>query len=48
MPKISNHFQEYAQDILDNYLIRKSDLVVEIASNDGILLKFFKDKGYKS
>lgn len=47
MPKISTHFQQYAQDIIENYLKESSDLVVEIASNDGILLKFFKEKGYR-
>lgn len=46
MPKISNHFKAYAEDIMARYL-GHGDFVVEIASNDGILLKFFQDKGYK-
>lgn len=46
MPKLSNHFQKYAEDVMRRFL-KKGDFVVEIASNDGILLKFFQDNGYK-
>lgn len=46
MPKISDHFRKYAEIIMKRYL-KKGDFVVEIASNDGILLKFFKDSGYR-
>lgn len=46
MPKISNHFKAYAEDVMARYL-KPNDFVVEIASNDGILLKFFQDKGFK-
>lgn len=45
MPKLSNHFKAYAEEVTDRFL-EPNDFVVEIASNDGILLKFFKDKGY--
>lgn len=47
MPKISTHFQQYAEYVIEKYLEKNSDLVVEIASNDGILLKFFKDKRFQ-
>ena len=47
MHKISNHFKSYAEDIMKRFL-KPDDLVVEIASNDGILLKFFQDAGYKA
>jgi hypothetical protein len=47
MPKLSDHFRQYAEDIMNRFL-KENDFVVEIASNDGILLKFFKDSGYKS
>jgi len=47
MPKISNHFKRYAEDIIERFL-RKNDFVAEIASNDGILLKFFKDLGFRT
>lgn len=46
MPKISNHFKDYAEDVMSRFL-KQGEFVVEIASNDGILLKFFKDSGYK-
>ena len=46
MPKLSNHFQSYAEDVMERFL-KPGNFVVEIASNDGILLKFFKDSGYK-
>ncbi len=47
MPKISNHFKAYAEDIMARFL-KAGELVVEIASNDGILLKFFQDAGFKA
>jgi len=47
MPKISNHFKAYAEDVMRRFL-KPGDLVVEIASNDGILLKFFQDAGFRA
>lgn len=47
MPRISNHFKSYAEDVMRRFL-KQGDLVVEIASNDGILLKFFQDAGFKA
>ncbi len=46
MPRISNHFREYAQDVIERFL-EPDDFVIEIASNDGILLKFFKDNNFR-
>lgn len=46
MPKLSSHFSRYAEDVMERYL-SPGDFVAEIASNDGILLKFFKDHGYR-
>lgn len=46
MPKLSNHFKTYAEDVINRFL-KKGGSVVELACNDGILLKHFKDKGYK-
>lgn len=43
MPGLENYFQEYADDVKRRFL-KKDDLVVEIGSNDGILLNLFKDK----
>lgn len=46
MPKLSDHFLKYANDVMERFL-SPGDFVFEIASNDGILLKHFSDKGYK-
>lgn len=46
MPKLSNHFKAYAEEVTNRFL-KPNDFVVEIASNDGILLKFFQEKGYR-
>lgn len=47
MPKLSNHFQSYAEDVIARFLKKKNDLVVEVGSNDGILLRFFKERGFR-
>lgn len=47
MPALSEHFREYADDIMSRYLRDRTDLVAEIGSNDGILLQYFKEKGYR-
>lgn len=42
------HNEEYAQTIVDFLRLDRDDLVVEIASNDGSLLKFFDKHGVKT
>ncbi len=43
MPGLKEYFQEYAED-LKNRFIEKDDFVVEIGSNDGLMLGLLKDK----
>ncbi len=41
------HFEEYANSVFHNLKLKKNDLVVEMGSNDGVLLKPFKKLGAK-
>lgn len=41
------HFKKFSNQVEKNYLVSKQDLVLEIGSNDGILIQNFKKKGYK-
>lgn len=42
MPGLDKYFQPYADDVRDRFLTGRDDLVVEIGSNDGILLNLLK------
>lgn len=46
-PQLLKHFDQYAQDVFQRYPQHTKKLVLEIASNDGILLKSFKQRGAK-
>ena len=41
------HFKEYADEIIQKYKPKKNSLVIDVGSNDGTLLHFFKDYGLK-
>jgi SAM-dependent methyltransferase len=41
------HFKRYAQSVISSLDIRKGSLVVEMGSNDGSLLKAFKNEGMR-
>ena len=42
-----NHSNEFASKMISEYSITNEDLVLEIASNDGYLLQYFKSSGIK-
>lgn len=46
-PVFIAHFEDYAKDIFDKFKLDKNSFVVDIGSNDGILLKPFKKLGTK-
>ena len=41
------HFQKYADDVMESFRPAPDSLVMELGSNDGTLLRFFKDKGMR-
>lgn len=47
MPTLSDHFRRYVEDLMARFLTGPTDLVVEIGSNDGVLLHWFKQHGYR-
>ncbi|MEY2508787.1 MAG: hypothetical protein QOH01_3116 [Verrucomicrobiota bacterium] len=44
-PSFVDHFRRYAEDVLWRFEFTPGQLVVDIGSNDGTLLRFFKEKG---
>jgi hypothetical protein len=39
------HSKAYCNEVVEKYNITKDDWVLELASNDGYMLKYFKEKG---
>ena len=39
------HFRDYAEFVIENYSIAEGSLVVDIGSNDGVLLGYFQERG---
>lgn len=46
-PVFVKHLREYAAEIIDRFAIPQGALVLDIGSNDGTALSFFKDAGYR-
>lgn len=44
-PVFIKHFEDYAESVFKKLRLRKNDLVIDIGSNDGILLRPFKKLG---
>lgn len=44
---IVNHFKEVSEKAISNFSPKAGSLVVDIGSNDGTLLRFFKNAGYQ-
>ena len=44
---MQNHFQALSKKIINNFSINKDDLIIEIGNNDGGMVRFFNDLGYK-
>lgn len=46
-PVFVEHFERYAHDVIVRYIPPSGSLVVDVGSNDGTLLSFFRKKGFK-
>ena len=46
-PSFVAHFEQYAKDVLARFHPKPGSLVLDIGSNDGTLLRFFKDAGMR-
>lgn len=45
---LSSHFQNYVEDVLGRGFLSPGTLVVDLGSNDGVLLGYFKNHGFRT
>jgi len=46
-PVLVRHFEDYAESVVGRFALETNDLVVDVGSNDGTLLKAFKARGMR-
>jgi len=46
-PVFVEHFRKYAEEVLGTVKAKANSLVIDIGSNDGTLLRFYKDAGHR-
>ncbi|MBI4062715.1 MAG: methyltransferase domain-containing protein [Elusimicrobia bacterium] len=46
-PVFVEHFKNYARYAIEHFKLKKDSFVIDIGSNDGTLLKFFKEEGFR-
>jgi SAM-dependent methyltransferase len=46
-PGLNNHFKNYASHVASKIGLKQESLVVDVGSNDGTLLDYFKNLGYR-
>lgn len=46
-PVFRQHFKDYADFVIDKFSVPADSLIVDIGSNDGVLLGYFKERGMR-
>ena len=42
-----NHFEDYAEEVISRFKLKKNSFIVDVGSNDGTCLKAFKNRGMR-
>jgi methylation protein EvaC len=46
--KMQRHFENLTKSVIEQFKLKKTDLIVEIGNNDGGMVKYFSDLGYSN